>query len=235
MLTQEEWVQSCLSKYRWEPLPANQKWEAAHFPLPECLGGEETVLLWSADHTVQGLLQSVELDYKCFYHSANSKDLYNLETYYPEYLELFQQLKSQFSSRQGKKTAELGVGVHGQSAEQKTANGKKGGKKLAELKTGCHAPGMASKGGKKAVELKTGCHAPGIQSKGGKKVAELKIGIHAPEMLGVGGKIGGKITSAQQWQCLVTEHICNAGALARYQKKRGIDTSLRTRRADLEG
>ena len=103
--TQEQFVKDCLAKYWFTDIPADQQWEDAHFPLPQCSGEEDTVKLWSADHTVQGLLQSVELDHKCFYHSANSKDLYNLETYYPEYLPLFQQLKSQFSSRQGKKSA----------------------------------------------------------------------------------------------------------------------------------
>ena len=171
--TQQQFVADCLSKYRWEPLPADQKWEAAHFPLPSCSGEHETVKLWSADHTVQGLLQSVELDHPCFYHAANSKDLYNLETYYPEYSELFKQLKSRFNSRQGKI----------------------GGKKSAAINK---ANGTA-------------LYDPKIQS------------------------AGGKATSAQRWQCLVTDHISNSGGLSTYQRARGIDTSLRVRRLDLEG
>ena len=199
MLTQEEWVQSCLSKYRWEPLPANQKWEAAHFPLPECLGGEETVLLWSADHTVQGLLQSVELDHQCFHGKANSKDLYNLETYYPEYLELFAQLKSRFSKRLRLLSRGNVLGYSNRSAEKMTKDGKKGGAIT----------------GRRNVELNRGAFAPGMAAKG--------------------GAITSRKLNAQKWQCGVTGHICNAGALSNYQKARGIDTSLRTRRADLEG
>lgn len=219
--TQEQFVKDCLAKYRWESLPADQKWEEAHFPLPQCSGEGDTVKLWSADHTVQGLLQSVEFDHKCFHGYRTEHDRYLLTEYYPEYLELFAQLTSQFSRRQGKK----------------------GGKKAVELKVGIHAPGMASKGGKKGGKI------------AGKKAAELKLGIHAPGMLGVGGKIGGpkggkktaelgigihgqsaeqmsaagKKSAAQKWQCLVTGHICNAGPLSRYQKARGIDTSLRKR------
>ena len=173
--TQEQFVKDCLAKYRWESLPADQKWEEAHFPLPQCSGEGDTVKLWSADHTVQGLLQSVEFDHKCFHHKADKTDTFNLTAYYPQYLELFAQLKSQFASRQGKK----------------------GGKKLAELKLGVHAPGVRSAAGKK----------------GG----------------AIGGPKSGAITSAQKWQCLITGHISAPGGLARYQKARGIDTSLRKR------
>ena len=177
--------------------------------------------LWSADHTVQGLLQSVELNHKCFYHSANSKDLYNLETYYPEYLELFKQLKSQFASRKGKK-----------SAVTNQANG-----------TSIFAPGVTSAGGKKAAVTNqtngTSIFAPGLASKGGKKAAVTNqvngTSIFAPGMASAGGKKGSATTNAQKWQCLETGFITNPGGLSRYQKKRGIDTSLRVRILDLQG
>lgn len=245
--TQEQFVDDCLAKYRWEPIPSDQKWEEAHFPIPDCLGGEDTVMLWSADHTVQGLLQSVELDHQCFHGFRNESDTFNLTDYYPEYLPLFEQLKSEFSRRRGeisgKKTAELGVGVCGRSAEQMTADGKKGAARSLELGVGVHAPGMASKGGKiggkKCAELKLGAHAPGMQSALGKKTAELKVGIHgrSAEQMTADGKKGGKIggpiaaaiTNAQKWQCLVTCHISTPAGLSNYQKKRGIDTKLRVK------
>ena len=152
--TQTQFVDDCLAKYRWEPIPSDQTWEAAHYPLPQCSGEGDTVLLWSADHTMQGLLQSVELNHKCFYHSANSKDLYNLETYYSEYLELFKQLKSQFASRQGKKGGRKAAVIN-------QANG-----------TSIFAPGMQSAGGKKAAVTNkangTGFYDPKIQSAGAK-------------------------------------------------------------------
>jgi len=228
--TQQQFVADCLTKYRWEPIPSDQKWEAAHFPLPKCSGEHETVQLWSADHTVQGLLQSVELDHQCFHYKANKKDLYNLETYYPEYLPLFKQLKSHFNSRQGK------------------IGGRTSGRNAVMNKTGIHAPGMASIGGKKssATNKANGTNAffdPKIQSANGKKIAELKVGIHAPGMQSaggkkggkIGGKIGSKITNAQRYQCSVTHHVSTPAGLSNYQKARGIDTSLRVRRLDLEG
>ena len=39
----------------------------------------------------------------------------------------------------------------------------------------------------------------------------------------------GKATGGQQWQCLVTGHVSNPGNLSKYQKARGIDTSMRVR------
>ena len=107
----------------------------------------------------------------------------------------------------------------------------------------------AVKAGEKTAELVTGIFAPGRQSAGGKiggkiggpKAFDLRVGVHgrsAAQMTAdgkIGGKIGGKITSDQQWQCLVTEYVSTPCGLSHWQKKRGIDTSLRVRRLDLEG
>jgi hypothetical protein len=146
--TQEQFVKDCLAKYWFSEIPSDQKWEVAHFPLPASSGEQDTVMLWSADHTVQGLLQSVELNYKCFHHKANNTDLSNLETYYPEYLELFAQLKLEFNSWAGKKAFELGTGVFAIPTVQRTAISKKAGIKNAELGLGVHTFKVRSAGGK---------------------------------------------------------------------------------------
>jgi len=199
--TQEQFVKDCMDKYWFTDIPADQQWEAAHFPLPKCSGENDTVLLWSADHTVQGLLQSVEFNHQCFHYKANKKDLYNLETYYPQYLELFAQLKSQFNRRigkiGGKKTVELNLGIHGRSSEQNSADGKKGGEKAAVINKANGAGFFNSR----------------TQSVNGKK----------------GGPKGSAITNAQRYQCLVTGYISNSGGLATWQKARGIDTKLRVK------
>jgi hypothetical protein len=62
------------------------------------------------------------------------------------------------ASKGGTKSVELGVGVHGRSAEQKAEDGRKGGKK----------------GGKKSAELGVGVHAPGMQSEGAKTINAQK-------------------------------------------------------------
>ena len=43
------------------------------------------------------------------------------------------------------------------------------------------------------------------------------------------GRSGGTKTQTQRWRCLVTGHISNAASLARYQKARRIDTTMRER------
>jgi len=123
----------------------------------------------------------------------------------------------------GKKTAELGVGIHAPGMASK--GGEIGGTKTVELGLGIHAPGMQSKGGTKTVELGVGAHAPGMASKGGIKAAELSLGAHAP---GVRSNAA-KTTNSQKWVCLDTGHISNSGGLSRWQNARGIDTSLRKR------
>jgi hypothetical protein len=64
---QHQFVKECLVKYETQPLPLDETWELAHYPKPQCLGGTETVLLWSSDHAVQGVLQSEEYQYPCVY------------------------------------------------------------------------------------------------------------------------------------------------------------------------
>lgn len=225
--TQEQFVRDCMDKYFFTEIPSDQKWEEAHFPTPECLGGEDTVMLWSADHTVQGLLQSVELDHKCFYHSANGKDLCNLETYYPEYLQLFAQLKSQFGSRQGEKAAAISkansAGIFAPGMQ--SANGKIGGTRSAELKVGIF--------GRSAEQMTVD---------GRKSAAINKVnGSNAffnPELRLVITKKGAAVQHAQQWQSTHTDfeqYVSTPCGLSAWQRKRGIDTSLRVRRLDLEG
>jgi hypothetical protein len=88
---QHEWVEQCQLKYRLEPLPNGEHWEDAHYPVPECLGGTETVKLWSRDHAVHGFLQSEELDQVCFHGYRRKTDRAFIEVYYPEYLKLCDQ------------------------------------------------------------------------------------------------------------------------------------------------
>jgi len=42
-------------------------------------------------------------------------------------------------------------------------------------------------------------------------------------------KKGGKNTSSQKWQCIITGYVSNAGGLTIYQRKREIDPSKRIR------
>lgn len=109
---QHEWIEQCQLKYRWEPLPEGEHWEDAHYPVPECRNGTETVRLWSRDHAVHGVLQSIDLGYPCLHGYRCNTDRDLIEKNYPEYLELFEQ--ELFNLRQlagqvgGRVTAESG-------------------------------------------------------------------------------------------------------------------------------
>jgi hypothetical protein len=123
--------------------------------------------------------------------------------------------------RVAKKNEENGIGIHKMTPEQKSEAGKIGGKIAGKIS------------GRKNYENGIGCfkftpeERREISRKGGLKVYENKIGIHKrtkEEMREHAIKI-----NSQKWQCTVTGHVSNAGALSRYQKARGIDTSNRIR------
>lgn len=84
-MNQYDFVDSCIIKYRWEIIPYGQVWEEAHYPVPLCLGGTETIRLWACDHTLQGLLQSEEFDHPCLHGFAERKDRENLQKFYSDY------------------------------------------------------------------------------------------------------------------------------------------------------
>jgi hypothetical protein len=69
MITQQEFVEGCLRYYseNWyeQGNPEDGKWEMAHFPVPKCKGGTETILLLREHHAIQGVLQSEEFNHPC--------------------------------------------------------------------------------------------------------------------------------------------------------------------------
>jgi len=226
MMNQHDYVKECLAFYEeggWSP---EKGWEEAHYPAPENQG-YETIWMLHDHHQVQGLWQSKEYGQCCFFNGDARRFL----THGPfvsgwfELWDIYDKYSTLQSSAAGKKAAELGIGIHGRSAEQMTEDGSKGGTKAAELGVGAHAPGVRSRGGKK----------------GGTKTAELGVGVHgrsAEQMTEDGRKGGknqprevkvqnGKTTNSQKWVCLVTGHISSPGSLSRWQKARGIPTYLR--------
>lgn len=98
---QHEWVEQCQIKYRYEPLPEGEHWEDAHYPTPLCLGGTETVKLWSRDHAVHGPLQSEEFDYPCLHNINTESDTHYVSKYYPAYTELLEKWNFRLRSLAG--------------------------------------------------------------------------------------------------------------------------------------
>lgn len=151
----------------------------------------------------------------------------------------------------GKRTYELGLGVHARTKEQKSEDGRKGGNRNKELGVGIFSltkEQLIENGRKygsiagKAAAKKHKENGTGLYSftkeeksesgkKGGKITQELCIGIFSltKEQLSEQGKRGAKITLSQKWMCLETGFIGNPGNVTLYQRARGIDTSKRIR------
>jgi len=69
MITQADFVAECYSYYRemdYQPgNPEDGVWNKAHYPVPACKGGEDTILLLREHHAIQGVLQSGEYEHPC--------------------------------------------------------------------------------------------------------------------------------------------------------------------------
>ena len=133
--------------------------------------------------------------------------------------------RSETGKKSGQKTYELGVGIHSLTFKERSETGKKSGQKTYEQKLGIY-----SRSNEKVIE---------DSKKAGKKSYELGAGIHSltkeqriengKKYGSKAGKIGSTKTNSQKWMCLETGYTTNSGALTRYQKARGIDTSRRMR------
>jgi hypothetical protein len=209
-MNQHDFVKECLEFYAeggWSP---EKGWEEAHYPAPKGKGNA-TIWMLHDHHQIQGLWQSKEYDQCCFF-VAEAKRFLTEGPFVSGWFELWD-IYDEYKGESGRK------------------GGRKGGRKAAELGVGAHAPGMASKGGTTTAELGVGAQGRSAEQmkedgrKGGTKTAELGVGVHAPGMQSKGSKT----TNSQKWVCLVTGHISNSGGLSRWQKARGIDTSLRVK------
>jgi hypothetical protein len=137
----------------------------------------------------------------------------------------------------GQKNYELGVGIHARTKEQRIEDGKKAGQKTYELGVGVHARTKeqriedGKKAGQKNYELGVGIHALTRKEKSecGKKGYEASLANLSKEEKIENCKKAAKLTNSQVWECTATGHRSNSGALSRYQKARGIDTSNRIR------
>lgn len=141
----------------------------------------------------------------------------------------------------GKKSKELGVGVHKFTTEQRSEIGRKSGYKTKELGVGIHALTAEQRRengklvGKQHFKNKTACFS--ITPEKRKETIEKshqtnkrnKTGIYAitNEERKENGRKASKKTNSQKWECLETGYITTSGPLTSYQKARGIDTSKR--------
>jgi hypothetical protein len=194
---QHEWVKQCQIKYRFEALPEGEHWEDAHYPVPECLGGTETVRLWSRDHAVHGVLQSEGFNHPCLHHINTESDRNQIETHYPEYSYLFDRWTFKLKSRAGQIGGALTHILHPDLHS----------KVMKEVHN--NYPDMAKNNGKNNIKYARKALTKETLTK------------------------NGKITTSQQWMCIITGKIAAPPHLSNYQKSRGIDPRFRVRVDDL--
>ncbi len=99
---QHKWIEQCQIKYRYEPLPEGEHWEDAHYPVPNCQDGTETVKLWSRDHAVHGAIQSENLNQVCLDGRRFKLDRALIEEHYPAYLDLYNKWYRESKARAGR-------------------------------------------------------------------------------------------------------------------------------------
>jgi len=134
----------------------------------------------------------------------------------------------------GKKTYELGIGIHAITPEQKSENSKKAYANGLEKMSKEEKSEVSKKGGNKTYELGVGVHSltkeekSEVSKKGGNKVKELGLGVCGltPEQR----RVIVKKTNSQRWECCETGYVSTAAGVVTYQKARGIDTSKNNRR-----
>ena len=207
---QHEWIEQCLIKYRFEPLPEGEHWEDAHYPEPECRNGTETARLWSRDHAVHGFLQSEDLDQVCFHGYRRKTDRALIEAHYPEYLELCDRWFIEAQKRAFQARVEKNPNCQSEAAQKvpnssRSKGGKVSGRGNVTLGRGFLSSDYLSsekcgedkrKSGRKCVELQAGMHNPDYKfsekrvedcrrggERGGKKTAERQSGILSPDYL----------------------------------------------------
>ena len=176
----------------------------------EALGVEKRVIKqfyntdkWCLNENVGGLM-SLEINRKSGKKSAETNKKQNTA--------IFGLTKKQLKEQGilgGKKSYELGVGIHSLTTEQIRENSKKGGQKTKELGIGVCGLSLEQR-----IEI-------------GRK--NYKNGIGLASITKEKRKEIVKTTNSQRWMCLETGHITTSGPLTKYQRARGICTLKRVR------
>lgn len=138
MITQEDFIESCRSKYVWERIPPGQIWNDAHYPEPDCKGGTKTVPLWESDHAAHNVIQSEEIGYPCVFGWERKYLVGEYENLLPFFEKWIHELRVIAGRNRGKK----------QSKEVKRANARNMNKKMLERMSEEEIFLRAQKGGK---------------------------------------------------------------------------------------
>lgn len=208
MISQKEFVKSCLTKYWYEKIPAGMDWNEAHYPVPSCKQGGTTVPLWRSDHAAHNVIQSEEIGHPCVF----SWELEYLTGDYDYLVPYYHKWKKVGSQIAGKKAKEQGVGIHSEGKQS-----------LGGLTTKAKGVGIFDESkkeqydevrrqsGVKAKEEGLGIFAEGQQSLGGKVTQEKKLGLFGlpPEDKKEAERKGGRTTGKlPRWTNGITNRYC---------------------------
>lgn len=244
MINQQEFVEWCHSYYFdnfYEPGDIFcGEWHECHYPEPKCLGGSSTLLLLREHHAIQGVLQSEEFNHPCIYGWEKcylSGDLLTLWKKWMTIKALPAMSKWKETPREVK--SELGrKGSLSQTREQKQAGGRSAMAKLSpEEKTRRYMAmkdamneEKESKRREKATQTTLERDPDHFHKMGRKARDSESYETKAARAKAIPKEAQARALSninSQKWKCLETGFISTPGPLSRYQRARGIDTSLR--------
>jgi hypothetical protein len=171
MITQKDFIEQCLIKYRFETLPEGEVWEDAHYPTPRCKLGEDTTPLWKSDHAAHNVIQSEEIGHPCVF----GWELDYLTGEYAYLVPYYHKWKKVCCSIAGGVAKEKGLGIFSEGMQSL------GGLTAKSKKVGIFSEGMQSlggtKGGNTAKEKGLGIFSEGMQSLGGTASMERGVGL----------------------------------------------------------
>lgn len=243
MLTQQEFVEGCLAQYEEIYLqpgnPEDGEWHECHYPKPKCLGGTETVFLLKKHHAVQGVLQSEEYQHPCIY--GWEKAFLQGETL--ERWKKWMAVKAQaavdyWRSVPVEVKSELGRQGQAKMTKEQLRRGWEGmrnGMSPEQIREHAkHMHNITPEERRAAVKKATESNLkrnPDHFSDMAKKARNSE----SPEQKSARGRAipaeasarGRALTNSRKFRCLVSGKVMPAGPLSAYQKRLGIDTSLR--------
>jgi hypothetical protein len=246
MLSQYEFVEQCLIKYRWEQTPEDQIWHEAHYPIPECLGGTQTISLWVSDHAEQAIIQCEEFKYPCLFgweRKYVSGELLKLHSFWMSQkgVAVANWIKENTTPEErSKKAKEVYDRLDPEVRKRWHVCGNKALPYEVRLKAAINShknrtpESYAEVAKKNTISLlaKNPDHFSDIGKKARETESQKVRSARGHAIPQEARKRGSDKANSQKWMCLVTGHVSTAGPLTIWQKARSIDPSLRTKLND---
>jgi hypothetical protein len=168
-------------------------------------------------------LQSEELNYPCIHGADEQKDRYNLEQYYPEYLPLLDKWLLELR-RLGGLASISKLQAHPNSVEGRVRGGKAANEAMQKHPNTAAARSETAKKNCEVINSR-----PDAADMREKNLEVMRSHTNSAEGWSRGGSATAKKLNSQKWRCLVTGFVSSLSGLGRYQRARGIDTTLRER------